>query len=290
MKVIIMGAGGIGRRHAESIVRTGEVDGLWIVDPSGKALRETSKLLAGLDKPASMQISLDKRIDSSGIYDVGIVATSANQRFRAIQDVRYKTKHLILEKFLFNQEKEYDIDFAGNKVYVNCPRRTMDCYDRFMGPKPSIFYYGFGGLLSNSIHFADLLCHLTGVNKVKWDIEIHKSIRTKRWGYRDAKGRIIIRVGAGMVYLHTTPMNRDHKGPMLVIDDCHIDEDKREATMLGFGTVPFEFKYQSDLTGGYIKDIAQTGTCRLAKYEQSAEWHLGLLKQLRVNKWNHNIT
>lgn len=291
MKAIIIGAGNIGRRHAESILKERAVTRLDIVDPSGRALKQASKLLKNeLEQMRStINIMLSKKVDPFGTYDVAIIATSAVERYQAIQSVKLRAKYLILEKFLFNTLKEYSIDLRNNITYVNCPRRVMRGYQQFKGPNPTIFYYGMEGLLSNTIHFADLLSYLTGNKIVSFDIDIDKKIRTKRWGYKDAKGRVIINCGGGLAYLSTTWGGKE-KESFYCVNDHRINEEGRIATLLDGTTQPFDFKYQSELTASYLQDIQNKGICGLASYEESRQWHMSFIDQLRKEGWAKNIT
>ena len=287
MRVVIIGAGGIGSRHAQSLATSKDVTQLDIVDPQRRALKATAALIQG---DAAMPVNYFKQVDQPATYDVAIVATSANERYAAIESVKSKAKYLILEKFLFNRINEYSINLSGNITYVNCPRRAMECYDRFKGPSPSLFYYGMEGLLSNAVHFADLLSYWTGSDVVDFNIDVGRPKASKRKGYFDCKGRIILKAGDGLAYLNTETMKKSQKEGTLIINDNEIHEDARTITKLNGEVKPFSFKYQSELTASYIKDIAKTGTCKLAKYESSMQWHMSLLDALRRVGWKKSIT
>ncbi len=287
MKVVVIGAGGIGRRHAQSLATSKDVTQLDIIDPQRKALKETAALIQG---DALMPVNYFKQVNQRATYDVAIVATSANERYAAIESVKSKAKYLILEKFLFNRMNEYLINLSGNITYVNCPRRAMECYDRFKGPSPSLFYYGMEGLLSNAVHFADLLSYWTGVDVVDFDIDLGRRKKTKRSGYYDCAGRILLKAGDGLAYLNTAPIKKNQKEPSIVINDYSVNEDRREIIKPNGKVKPFAFKYQSELTASYIADIKRTGACRLATYEQAEQWHLSFLDALRRVGWKKSIT
>ncbi len=287
MRVAVIGAGGIGRRHAQSLAGSKDVTALDIIDPQRKALKQTAALI---QEHAAIPVNYYREINSRATYDVAIIATGANERYSAIEAVKKKAKYLILEKFLFNHIKEYAIEMSDNVVYVNCPRRAMECYDRFIGQKPTLFYYGMQGLLSNTVHFADLLSYWTGSEVVRYDIDIGKPKRTKRSGYYDCNGRIVITAGNGMAYLNTATMKKNQKTVTLIVNDHLIDEDERTITKPNGKVKPFSFKYQSEMTSSYLKDISKTGECRLARYEDSMQWHMSLLDGLRRAGWVKNIT
>lgn len=290
MKVVVMGAGGIGRRHAQSLATSKDVTQLDIIDPQRKALKETAALI---QPGAVMPVNYFKEVNPRATYDVAVVATGADERHGALMKIKDKARHLIIEKFLFNKLEQYRIDLSKNVAVVNCPRRAMGCFDQFKDETPTIVRYGMQGLLSNTVHFADLLCHLAGYDAVLFTIELDKPRKTKRAGYWDADGSVTIQCLAGkrtvgLCFL-TTGNSAESKYDFM-IDETAIDEERRVMETRDGLEEPFAFKYQSELTASYIADIKRTGACRLATYEQAEQWHLSFLDALRRAGWKKSIT
>ena len=286
MKVVIIGAGNIGLRHAQSLVVAGNVDVLSIVDPVRGALKKAAKFLSPID--SQVPVNYYSTLNKNGNHDVAIIATSAGPRYKAIQSIKDRCKYLIIEKFLFNKEEDYEIDLSKNVAYVNCPRSVMPCFDQFKGSSPTLYYYGVEGLLSNTIHFADLLAHLTGDDDIKYNMELTKKKKTKRKGYFDSEGRVLITSGKGLAFLHTKRLHKEDID--FIINDNMILEEERKITDLSGQTKEFDFKLQSELTAGYIDAIRKTGKYDLTQYETSKRWHLLFIEELRKKGWKHNIT
>jgi predicted dehydrogenase len=293
MRVLLVGAGGIGRRHAQSIVTSKNVDVLNVVDPSRKALRETATLLAGMD--SAVPVNYHSTLDARSTHDIAIIATSANERHGMLRKIRDRVKYLIIEKFLFNKLEEYRIDLRKNVAYVNSPRRAMGCFDQFKGEFPTIVHYGAVGLLSNAVHFADLLCYLSGSESVTYALDIDKPRKSKRAGYWDTTGQVMMmglsangRQSKGTCFI-TTETDKDSKYN-LIINSSAVDEERRVIETKDGREEPFGFKYQSELTASHIDDIAKIGMCKLATFDQASQWHLALIDALRRKGWKKPVT
>lgn len=307
MNILIVGFGGIGKRHLEGILQDKKLSeinlNIDVVDIDKKNIKCWGELyfpyqnvfdcVINGDVPSIQQIACHLSIPENKTWDIAIVATNADVRYDVIMKIKSRCKYIILEKFLFNKSEEYKIDFSDNDVWVNCPRRAMNCYNSFVG-KERIFveYQHFSGLLSNSIHFMDLLAYLTGDNGISIHrFYVKKKIKTKRKGYYDAEGTIIASTASGNGILYLTA--GDGFNPIsagLMVNDFRIDEIHKTIRDYLGNESDFAFQYQSQLTGKYISDIIETGKCGLVDYEISALWHLKILEQLRVVGWTKPIT
>lgn len=295
MKVIIIGTGNIGRRHAESLLAADCVSGLTLVDPKHKALTAAAAGLGRLTAPG-FPIVLSTDIPKTGVWDLAIIATNSGERFSAVQAIQSRCKYLILEKFLFNRPEEYEIDFRGNVVWVNTYRRALGIYDQFKGNSPSLFYFGMSGLLGNTVHFADLLMYLTGATDIQFQIKLEKRVRSKRRGYWDAEGRVIFTTGpvdsdwAGCGFGQLATYQGKSTIHPFVINDMAVYEDDHRLVGMDGQAHPFEFKYPSEFTREIVKDIHQTGECGLPGFDVSARIHLAFLSALKREGWRWNIT
>lgn len=295
MKVIIIGTGNIGRRHAESLLAADCVSGLTLVDPKHRALTAAAAGLGQLTAPG-FPITLTQSIPKTGVWDLAIVATNAGERYSAAQAIKSRCKYIILEKFVFNRPEEYAIDFRGNSVWVNTYRRALGIYDQFKGTAPTLFYFGMSGLLGNAMHFADLLMYLTDSENIGFRIKLEKRVRSKRRGYWDAEGRVILTTaqtdsdwatcGFGQLSTH---QGKSTVHPFVINDTAVYEDDHRLVSM--DGTVrAFDFKYPSEFTREIVRGIHQIGECGLPRFEISARMHMTFLHALKQEGWRWNIT
>lgn len=295
MKVIIIGTGNIGRRHAESLLAADCVSGLTLVDPKHKALTAAAAGLGQLRAPG-FPVTLMRTIPKTGVWDLAIIATNSGERYSVAQAVKSRCKYIILEKFLFNRPEEYEIDFRGNAVWVNTYRRALGIYDQFKGTAPSLFYFGMEGLLSNAVHFADLLMYLTGAADVRFQIKLEKRVRSKRRGYWDARGRVIFTTarpdsdwGACGFGQLATYQGKSAIHPFVINNTAVYEDDHRLVGMDG-EVRAFEFKYPSEFTREIVRDIHRTGECGLPGFDVSARTHLAFLSALKREGWRWGIT
>jgi len=294
MKVLIVGAGNIGRRHMQALAGVPEITGVNVADPSTKCLKIAKKMALDEERAGrGINVHFHTTIPEC-TNDLTIIATNANER-RAVWDkVRDRSGFVILEKFLFNKVDEYDAPRHDKKrTFVNCSRRAMPCYDSFLGQeKVTIYYYGLDGLLCNAIHFIDLMCYLTGSPLAGIDVQISKAYKSKRRGYWDADGKIIATTEGvkGMCYLTTTAMSKKKQGPLYIVNDAQIDESGMTAKGADGVISAFKFELQSKMTGRIAVDLMKRGTCGLPDYWTSAEVHMMFLEQLRRIGWKNPIT
>lgn len=269
MKVLLAGCGNIGKWHLESLIKSNKIKSINIVDSNIEKID-----ISFSDITAN--ISLEN--DYKKTYDIGIVATCANDRYNVIKQIKNKCKYLILEKFLFNDPEEY---INLNNAYVHCPRRAMPCYGEFEGIKKNIYYWGFEGLLSNVIHFADLFAFVTGNNDLSFEFYIGRKEKTKRKGYYDSSGNVIIRGGNNYCFIETEGKE------YFLIGNISINEYKK---IYGDPPKKFDFKLPSEFTTTIVEDLYEHGTCKLTSYNISKEWHLKILEALREKGWKKAIT
>ena len=126
-KVAVIGCGGIGKRHLQSLLKFQPALDIFAVDSSPEALAETETLLSEFSTQMSYLTSLDELPSE---ITLAIVATSSAPRL-AITEIllaRASVEFLILEKVLFSEVDAYAraqevIDRTDTKVWVNCPRR-----------------------------------------------------------------------------------------------------------------------------------------------------------------------
>ncbi len=172
--IIIIGVGGIGSRHLESLLKIKRKLRVIVCDQSTNQLKKTKEKITIINKRKHC-VELHNKIESFQFsFDLAIVATSADVRKEVINKLILKNeiRNLIIEKIAFNKLTEYrfilnQIRKKNIKAYVNFPRREMDSYKDLKQKiiklkRFAISNIGYNwGLASNSLHMLDLLSYFS---------------------------------------------------------------------------------------------------------------------------------
>lgn len=178
MKVVILGSGRMGIRHAEGIIDLSEVEDLCIVDKYSQALKNAEialKKYKGFNKARFLSLS-DFLIEDTR-YAVAIIATTSKSRLNNCRILLEKgVKYFLIEKPLgqsFNEVKELVDFFDENKnakAFVNLNMRLYQSFidlkhdlqslPQFNGVKTVTLNTGSIGIGANGIHYLDLIYFL----------------------------------------------------------------------------------------------------------------------------------
>ena len=194
-KVAVVGAGNIGSRHLQALVKFDHPLEIYVVDPNPDALRHAA---AGLDT-SNEHVSvcyLGELGNLPSTLDVAIVATTSKERRGVIEALLEGTKvrFLILEKVLFPFPADYGAVAAllrdkGVAAYVNCAQRLYPFYQRLRteigeaGPVDVQVTGSNWHLATNCIHYLDLAAYLSGRTDVRLDhVDIDEMADDPRYG------------------------------------------------------------------------------------------------------------
>lgn len=298
--IALIGVGGIGFRHFQSIISMDEI-ALFVIDINEDALKKAR------DYANSNSISLE--INYSVSYnnlpeniDLAILATSSIPRkntFDALTE-KHTIKNLIFEKFLFPVEAEYYevkkiIEKKSIKAYVNCPYRLYNSYhsikERIKG-NSHIYAVVSGsyGLACNMIHYIDMVAFLLGeygkltCNGEQIDSEIQES---KRKGYVDFSGKVVCNISnKAEIVFESFKEDGIPIRTVLFSDDqvLIISEDIQSYTVYENGKCisdDFEIEYQSGLTSRIVEQLMDKGDCSLSEYNDVMDWHIEMLRMFQ---------
>jgi len=180
-KVLIIGAGQIGSRHLQGVLKSTYRLNITLVDPSLKSLK-LSKLRASEIKFGNSESKINYRqnLPKNKNFEICIISTNADVRAEVTKNFlkHCQTKHIIFEKILFQKDLDFDdisklIDKFNIKTWVNLPRRNYCAYQEIkdkMDTDKSIKVIINGsswGMACNSIHFIDLFAYLTNISEPK---------------------------------------------------------------------------------------------------------------------------
>lgn len=180
MKVLIIGAGRMGMRHAAGVLQSKYVDSLTISDISMEALNNAKTNLPN-EHAKDLQFVYSNKI--VGTFDVIIIASTAKDRLSLISQIlALEPKYLLIEKPLGQSYQDVTtlnnwVTKTNTKVYVNLNMRMYSFINdlkkdlhnlpQFEGLKQINFTGGTLGIGANGIHYLDLVYYLLDADDAK---------------------------------------------------------------------------------------------------------------------------
>jgi predicted dehydrogenase len=306
-KVLIIGAGQLGSRHLQGVLKS-EIDfEVYVVDPNLSSL-EIAKSRAS-EISHSKHITFSESIENiPSKIEVVIVATNANVREQVITKLlnTIEVQFLILEKVLFQDLEAYDtieqlIQIKNIKTWVNHPRRMFEHYQEIKKQIQenslqitNILATGNNwGLGCNGLHLLDLCAYLSNELKIETinTNQIDKRIlASKRDGFIEFTGSLNVYF-ENKTYAEI--ISNDNENSSLTIFIA-TQKDKwliREGNPISVihlkdeNTAPIEIseykpQFQSELSALLVQDLLTLGTCKLPTYKEAYELHKPFINAL----------
>lgn len=303
--IALIGAGSLGRRHIEGLLKLPQDKSIWVVDPSPASLDEARRLPVATGNAAMAErMTFDTSIASlPDTLDYVVVATSANVRLgvmEALLDGR-AVKSMLLEKVLFQRQSDYAaaavlIAQKDVRTWVNTARRAMEAHKSvqqfFEGETITYFDVRGGewGLGCNGIHFLDFLSFLSRSTEltVSTDALDRSILDSKRPGFGEFTGTLRGRMGAAEFALSAT---RGSAAPILTTirsenRACILDETSGYAFLHDRKADPvwrelrFRLPFISDLSTSIADAILSRGESELPDLATSSALHLPFIDAL----------
>lgn len=185
MKVVIIGAGRMGIRHAQGIETVPQVSELCLVDISENSLMNAAQIFANSANVNKIKFCLSTDFsENSNQYDVAVIASTAGDRLETLSTIISKNvKHVLLEKPLGQSLEEvlkiktFLSQYPDVKSYVNFAMRLnpslielkndLNSFPQMVGPKTITINMGAIGIGSNGVHYLDMCYFLFNANKAK---------------------------------------------------------------------------------------------------------------------------
>jgi hypothetical protein len=310
-KVVIIGAGQLGSRHLQGVLRSNLNASIEVIDPSLAALENAQKRVDEIQyerKYKSIIFSTDLR-DISKSIDLCIVASTSNVRFNIIKTLLSLStvRYLILEKILFQELDQYDLaeellSKCGVQTWVNCPRRMLPEYidiQSRINKSESVSFVLLGsnwGLGCNTIHFVDLFTFFTGKNEISFNTDmIEKIVPAKREGFYELVGTLTgIQADNSQIFLESKESKHGFICISILTDTFHsiINETKGLITTTDIISqdseeIKFNIPFQSQLTTNLCEDLLINSQCLLPEYSVSSFLHKQMISSyLEVFKKN----
>lgn len=313
-KVVLIGAGELGSRHLQGLLKISTPISIEIVDNNKESLAKTknraSEVLYNNNIVEVIYLNNIEHISKN--IDICIIATTAHLRYQIILKLLETSivRNLVLEKILFqNLDDYYKINkllLTNNvKCWVNCPRRFTNFYQNLkieigMQKILSIEVNGSNwGLACNSIHFIDLFSFLTGELKINYLENLNlEVVSAKREGCYEFFGRLQGKMESGInISLSSTRENKfdlvikiETSNLIYIINETEgnfMVKSKINDNVLQ--QLNFLIPFQSDMTNKICEDIFQSGSCNLTLISDSVCHHLPMLESFQSVFIKENI-
>lgn len=312
----IIGAGELGSRHLQGLIKYDQCQIIYVVDPSEDSLKKSQD--RALEVEHGHTIIFVKEVQELPIkLDMVIVATQANIRESIINKVldKHEVRFLILEKVLFQEIDAYErvsvlLKQKNVKTWVNHPRRMYPLYQHIKSSldnnSPLVFSLtGNNWFIGcNGLHFIDLFAFLSdsSVSQIDFEWLDEEIISSKRKGYVDFTGTVKGKLKNGAVFLITSfkgntgsaLLNISGELTRLLILEGDTARLIDLSQTVGTSVTGLDFKtqYQSSLTTHLTKELFETGSCDLPTYKEAKAAHVPFITELlkKYQQLTGNIT
>ncbi|MEN9571756.1 MAG: hypothetical protein RL172_2987 [Bacteroidota bacterium] len=308
---VIIGAGELGSRHLQGLLKYQQAQHIYVVDPSEASLALATTRAAEIPHQHLVEYCTDISQVPANL-DLVIIATTSAVREAVINHLLpgRVIKYLLLEKVLFQQLSSYSrmqtlFSSQGIPVWVNHPRRMYQHYARLAGQVAADNAVvnmnvsgGNWGLGCNALHMIDLAVYINGsplqhIHTTGLDKQV---IEGKRKGYQEFTGTITGTLQNGAFFSITSFAG--NRGAITV----HFASDNNRWLVQEGGTpclltlaaadkyqvqqTPLNSFFQSELTAAVAAQLNETGTCTLPTYADAANTHkifiASLLQQYQI--------
>lgn len=307
-KICIIGAGQLGSRHLQGVLKYQEPLEIVVVDPSKDSLALSETRGQEITHGHNLSFSQSWE-DIPQALDIVIVATNADVREKIVTRLfaHYDIKYLVLEKVLFQSSEvlgriDQLISNQETEVFVNHPRRMLSSYAKVkeeLGPGKKAFGFTGGnwGLGCNSLHFLDLFSFLSGskVESISFDYLDKQIYPGKREGFAEFNGTITGLLKDGSSFYITSFADEASFGTLSIFDNQTrtIVQEIGTAKVYTFKksngfqlqTSDFQMRYQSDLSTDLVSDLLNKGVSILPRYSESSQLHRLFISGL-LDKYN----
>ncbi|WP_020536124.1 Gfo/Idh/MocA family oxidoreductase [Lewinella cohaerens] len=309
--IAIIGAGELGSRHLQGVLKSELSFDVFVVEPSSEASKLAESRADEISHSHKV-IFCTSIIQLPQTLDLVIIATNSNVRFTVLKQLltQVKVQDLVLEKVLFQIEKEYYealilIEEYEVRCYVNHPRRMQTFYQRLREeldnwPLNKVFFSAYGvnwGLGCNGLHLSDLMCYLLDDQIKAYNSEYldPQIIASKRKGYVEFTGTLTGITAQGLRFHIHSMMPKDSEVlPISITIDTptrRIFIQEGTTTTITTHTASNGFKpqfaedvmlFQSDLSKMLVENALLEKPIDLPTYQESMPNHIAFTNALRT--------
>jgi len=297
--IMLIGAGQLGSRYLQGLLRCKEDLVVTVVDPSNESLKMAEKRISDMEDRSNLTVDFKTSIGiKSGNVDLAIVATPADCRASIINELNntLTVTYWILEKVLAQSVEQLKIIervlSPRQYAWVNTPMRTMKWYKLIKKTMVAnsekvnkvIIEGGSWGLACNAIHYIDLVSWLSGKGIVEIDgTQLGEWKESKRPGYKEVDGTLKITLEDETFIEIMCKFDCDKPlriGIFTSNNTWEICEGAGLAKSSDGEKVYGEIEYQSQMTGPLVDKILRTGKCGLTPLDESLNQHYHYISAL----------
>lgn len=305
MKVnLIIGAGQLGSRHLQGLLKIGGKQVIYVLDPSAASLEVAKERANEIDNNHEI-IYVNTWNDLPEKFNLVIVATGANVRSKVVTQLLegFKVDYLVLEKILFQDLEAYDkigllLKQTNTPTWVNHPRRMMGYYqqikDKISETNEEATFHIAGsdwGLACSALHFIDLCAFVANSSvdtiSMDWiDNFVHES---KRMNCIEFTGSVTGKLKNNSKFLITSfdgeigdiTVYISTKSNRWIVQEGRAQKIVHLSKENSFNEEisSYNLEFQSVVTTRIANDIFNTGNCELPTYDEACESHIPFIKE-----------
>ena len=295
--ILVIGLGNLGLNYLKAIFILPYNVNLYIHD---KNLDRLNQKFIVPSKIKIYKITSLEKFNKS--LDLVIISSTANKRLDLIKKLKKnKIKYWILEKLLEQSVTATNSIYRilkSDNCWVNIPRRTMPEYSYiksnliFDANFPVDLKLSMNGfrIVTNSIHFIDLLCWLVDSKVSAVDINKLKNewIESKRLGFYETGGTLTIILNNKSKIILKAGKKTKKSDIIIGNKKMHwkINESKLYAVRSDGLKIKIKLPLVSEIMKKVIKDIFKKKTCSLPVLKEVVENHNVLIKSLQKHWLN----
>ena len=291
---LIVGFGGMGCRHAQSLINSYSDSLVYIYEPNDDIYKQNLNLIGQSLNKNIKRLQNFNEIKSK--IDFCVVATSSGPRFEILKELlNYEIPYFLVEKVVFqsnNQFQEIQKLVGDKKIYVNFVNRYFKNYTDI---KQDINNHSFTmdviggdfGLGCNSLHYFDLFKYFGGIEPSLSKFNLSENVNGNKRGniYKEVEGQISILGKKGSVLNISSDLTR--QGDVEIIlkysNKTHvINEGLSKHIQFSTDNIitePLLIQYTSSLTASIYKDILEDN-CLLPVMSDTRDIHSILFESI----------
>lgn len=303
VNIAIIGAGNIGSRHLQALIKLKENCHIFLIDPSKRSLSIAHR--RSKDPPDHVKITKSITMDCLPEHiDIAIISTNADVRATVIKNLlmHAHVTYVIFEKVVFQKLEDFEeignlLEVRDIQAWVNCPLRLMDFFKHLKSEIREARYLHYQmsgsrvGIGSNAIHHLDLFTFITQKDKPQLTIELldDQLITSKRDGFIEFTGTLAGHNRQGQLFTFTSYAEQEQPFLLQLTSEkvraiCDFKAQKaylsRGENNWKWNEVDFEVPLQSNLTHRIVEQLLHHNYCELPTFSESWELHKELLIKL----------
>ena len=303
IKNLIIGAGELGSRHLQGLLKFDKKQIIYVLDTSKSSLNIAKERASEIEFEHTIKYITDwDNIPSE--LDLVIVATGASVRSKVVTKLLTicNVKNLVLEKILFQDVESYSgirelITNTNTATLVNHPRRMFKHYKEIKNviteSDENVSFQVFGGnwdLACNALHFIDLFSFLSQSEVKSIDFEgiDNNIIKSKRLNCIEFTGTLkgVLKNGNDFNICSLEGDYEDITISVLTKSNRWIIQEGSAQKIIHLSKennfneniTPFINEFQSNLTTRIINDLLVEGKTTLPSYDDACSSHIPFIK------------